>query len=133
MELNDEVRQRLVEIIKYSKLSKRQFTLSLGLPPSSLGKILNGKTRALSNTIITVLELKYGINPIWLETGESKKYKDVIVTLDKDEAILLEQSRLLSDYNGDLLKLFLETLLKKQTEKEEEEKAQEKSRKRKDV
>jgi len=116
MLLNESIIERLQEVLNESKLSKRQFADSLGASASSLNDMLSGKPKAISGILVKVLELVYGVNPVWLETGEGKKRKGKIVVTRKIEVDLILQVRDLSAKNQKLLSIVTNALWEQQHE-----------------
>ena len=95
MKLTPDVISRIKEVNKESGLSKRQFSLLLGHSASAIHEIYAGRVKVLSQSNISILELKFGINPHWLETGEGPK-KNAGQYLDNaEELALIELLRLL--------------------------------------
>ena len=63
--------KRLSEIIKYTKLSKKEFALTLGYNNTTLlNNVLSGRNE-ISNTLVKKITAKYpAINTEWIKTGE---------------------------------------------------------------
>ena len=55
-------------------LSQKDFAISIGLTPSSLNDILNGRTKNISKTLLIAIRYVYNINPTWLLTGEGEMF-----------------------------------------------------------
>ncbi len=64
------ISERLKILINYMNLSQKDFAISIGLTPSSLNDILNGRTKNISKTLLIAIRYVYNINPAWLLTGE---------------------------------------------------------------
>ncbi len=79
---------RLHILVDEKKLSGRQFAISIGLQPSSGGKILGGITK-LSQTLANSIELVHGYSAKWLLTGELPKYSSS-KQLIREQQLLLE-------------------------------------------
>ena len=79
---------RLHILVDEKKLSGRQFAISIGLQPSSGGKILGGITK-LSQTLANSIELVHGYSAKWLLTGELPKYSSSKQLL-REQQLLLE-------------------------------------------
>ena len=82
------VLERLHILVDEKKLSGRQFAISIGLQPSSGGKILGGITK-LSQTLANSIELVHGYSAKWLLTGELPKYSSS-KQLIREQQLLLE-------------------------------------------
>ncbi len=82
------VLERLQILVDEKKLSGRQFAISIGLQPSSGGKILGGITK-LSQTLANSIELVHGYSAKWLLTGELPKYSSS-KQLIREQQLLLE-------------------------------------------
>ena len=63
--------KRLSEIIDYTKLSKKEFALTLGYNNTTLlNNVLSGRNE-ISNTLVQKITAKYpAINTEWIKTGE---------------------------------------------------------------
>jgi len=63
--------KRLSEIIDYTKLSKKEFALTLGYNNTTLlNNVLSGRNE-ISNTLVQKITAKYpAINAEWIKTGE---------------------------------------------------------------
>ena len=63
--------KRLVEIIDYTNLSKKEFSLKLGYNNTTLlNNVLSGRNE-ISNTLVQKITAKYpAINTEWIKTGE---------------------------------------------------------------
>ena len=63
--------KRLSEIIDYTKLSKKEFALTLGYNNTTLlNNVLSGRNE-ISNTLVKKITAKYpAINAEWIKTGE---------------------------------------------------------------
>jgi hypothetical protein len=79
---------RLHILVDEKKLSGRQFAISIGLQPSTGGKILGGITK-LSQTLANSIELVHGYSAKWLLTGELPKYSSS-KQLIREQQLLLE-------------------------------------------
>ena len=121
MKINEEILIRLKQIIEESGLSRRQFALGIGHAPSTITEIFTQRIRTLSGSVITILELKYGINPTWLETGMGDKWKHPEKINDHREIVLLRQFRSLTNGNKTMLEAFSETLHRQQGGDDEDE------------
>lgn len=82
------VLERLHILVDEKKLSGRQFAISIGLQPSTGGKILGGITK-LSKTLANSIELVHGYSAKWLLTGELPKYSSSKQLL-REQQLLLE-------------------------------------------
>ena len=96
MKLNEKIILRLQEINKESGLTMRQLSLQIAHSASALHQIYNGHVNVLSKPIISLLEMKYGINPEWLETGKGPKASAGQFINDPHELELLQSYRYLS-------------------------------------
>ena len=78
---------RLHILVDEKKLSGRQFAISIGLQPSSGGKILGGITK-LSQTLANSIELVHGYSAKWLLTGELPKYSSSKQLIHEQQLLL---------------------------------------------
>ena len=81
------VLERLHILVDEKKLSGRQFAISIGLQPSSGGKILGGITK-LSQTLANSIELVHGYSAKWLLTGELPKYSSSKQLIHEQQLLL---------------------------------------------
>ncbi|MES0491961.1 MAG: helix-turn-helix transcriptional regulator [Leptospirales bacterium] len=131
MQINDEVLIRLSQIIEDSGLNRRKFAESIGVSPPTISEIFNNKIHSLSGTITKILELKYGINPIWLETGSGSHYRDSIILTDQEEILFVLNTRKLSLGNKKLLTILCDVFYRQQLEMTEQASADSPVKKRK--
>ena len=78
---------RLHILVGEKKLSGRQFAISIGLQPSTGGKILGGITK-LSQTLANSIELVHGYSAKWLLTGELPKYSSSKQLIHEQQLLL---------------------------------------------
>ena len=109
MKINAAIIKRLQKICDESGLSNRQFSMSLGYAPSVIQEIYSKRIKVLSKSTILILELKYGVNPEWLETGKGPQKAESITTSDKDEIEFLEIYRALRRMKKYMLKSLAKT------------------------
>ena len=81
------VLERLHILVEEKKLSGRQFAISIGLQPSTGGKILGGITK-LSQTLANSIELVHGYSAKWLLTGELPKYSSSKQLIHEQQLLL---------------------------------------------
>ena len=81
------VLERLHILVDEKKLSGRQFAISIGLQPSTGGKILGGITK-LSQTLANSIELVHGYSAKWLLTGELPKYSSSKQLIHEQQLLL---------------------------------------------
>ena len=81
------VLERLHILVDGKKLSGRQFAISIGLQPSTGGKILGGITK-LSQTLANSIELVHGYSAKWLLTGELPKYSSSKQLIHEQQLLL---------------------------------------------
>ena len=81
------VLERLHILADEKNLSGRQFAISIGLQPSSGGKILGGITK-LSQTLANSIELVHGYSAKWLLTGELPKYSSSKQLIHEQQLLL---------------------------------------------
>jgi hypothetical protein len=55
------------------------------MTPGGLSGILTGRSKVLSGMFIKVLEFRFNVNPVWLETGEGSTYVKKFLIEDADE------------------------------------------------
>ncbi|MES0491382.1 MAG: helix-turn-helix transcriptional regulator [Leptospirales bacterium] len=126
MELNDEIRMRLKQVIRESKLSQRKFAENIGITPPSLSGILKNKINTVSVTFVKLLEVRYGVNSVWLETGMGEQYNGTIFVVNPDEVEVVLKIRELNNKYKSLLKTVAETLWDEQTSRKDKVKAKKK-------
>jgi len=68
------ISERLKILINYMNLSQKDFAVSIGLTPSSLNDILNGRTKNISRTLLIAIRYVYNVNPTWLLKGEGEMF-----------------------------------------------------------
>lgn len=119
MKIDSGVLQRLNEVIIDSSLSRRQFALGIGHAPSTITEIFSKRIKTLSGSIITILELKYGINPDWLSTGVKPKYVESVKVNDQTDLELLKKFRSLNKSNKTMVLRFADTLFSQQSNESE--------------
>ena len=118
MKVTKAVIQRLEKIQKESGLSQRQFSLAISYSASTLHQIYNSYVKVISKPVIGLLELKFGVNPEWLETGKGPENTGMICTNDRKEVDHLQGFRRLSPAGKRINATMLEALLlKEETEK----------------
>jgi len=83
-----DVIERLQIVAAETKLSGRQFAVSIGLQPSSGGKIFSRDTK-LTQTVANSIELVHGYSANWLLKGELPKYSSSR-QLNKEQQLLLD-------------------------------------------
>ena len=81
------VLERLHILVEEKKLSGRQFAISIGLQPSTGGKILGGITK-LSQTLANSIELVHGYSAKWLLTEELPKYSSSKQLIHEQQLLL---------------------------------------------
>lgn len=122
MNINEEVKERLMEVITDNSTNKSKFAKSLGLQPSLITDIFSGKAKTISGNILVILQLRYGINHVWLETGSGSKFISQVELLDNDEIELIYYLRTFNKDSKTLLKIIVDTLLKSQEERQAQKK-----------
>ena len=122
MLLNKEILGRLEKFLEENNLSRKQFALSIGAQPSGISEIFNGNISSLSGTTVRIIEVIYGINPKWLETGFGKKFKSTVTITDENECDMIIKTRKLNKENKILLKALIETLWITQSQEIEKKK-----------
>jgi len=81
----NKTRERLKNIIESSGYSLRRFSSEIGITPGGLSGILSGRSKILSGMFLKVLEYRFNVNPVWLETGEGATYIKKFLIEDADE------------------------------------------------
>lgn len=74
----------------------RSFAKEVGITPGGLSGILNGRSKILSGMFLKILEYRFNINPVWLETGEGDTYLKKFHIEDRNEIDLILKYRNLS-------------------------------------
>lgn len=69
------VGDRLSEIINNSGMSQKEFADVLGVSTSTVSRVINGQ-QELNRASKLIICDHFGLNLLWLETGEGKKQKD---------------------------------------------------------
>lgn len=103
MQVTEAVLERLVKVYLESGMSKKGFGLSIGHSRSSITEIFKGRTKNISGATVKILELRYAVNPIWLETGLGKPYNNKLVITKKDSYRLIALFRKLAPESQKLL------------------------------
>ena len=66
---------RFKELRKALNISQTEFGNKIGLAPSSLSDIENGR-KSVSDRIIEILSLKYSVNDEWLRNGKGEMFRE---------------------------------------------------------
>lgn len=114
MELNKGVIARLEALLEDLNLSRGRLAEVLEVEAYVIDGIMKGKRKTIPGPLITLLELKYALNPKWLENGIGEMFKQNLITEDPYEILLLEQSRRLDSTNQELLMTVLNSLVASQ-------------------
>ena len=93
MKITPDIIERLKQINKESGLSQRKFSMLMGHSASAIHEIYVGRVKVLSQANISILEMKFGINPEWLETGKGPKKSGGEFINDPDEIEMLNYYR----------------------------------------
>lgn len=67
------MKDRLKKILKYSGLTQREFAESIGTTQATLSRQLSG-THKIDKQVALSIQAVYGVNPIWLLTGEGEMF-----------------------------------------------------------
>lgn len=110
------MKERIKILRDYLKLSQEELAKELGLKQGSYSDIERGKN-ALSGPVMELLRVKFGVNQVWIETGEgamitSQPYSQainkqiakpsgIIETLQEEIEILQMQVKMLEKQNAD--------------------------------
>ena len=121
MEVTPEILERLDGIIRQSGLSRRQFALSLGNSPSTMTEIFSRRIKNFSGAFLKVLELQYGININWLETGMGRQYCSKIVITHPEEERIIRNYRKLEPHLKEVFLILSETFFLQQAREQPEE------------
>lgn len=65
------MKDRLKKILEYSGLTQREFAESIGTTQATLSRQLSG-THKIDKQVALSIQAVYGVNPIWLLTGEGE-------------------------------------------------------------
>jgi len=68
------MKERLKIIIKSLGINQKKLAESVGLQPSTISDFMNGRFKSLSSDTIEKLYRVYGVNPLWLLTGEGEMF-----------------------------------------------------------
>ena len=55
-------------------MSNGEFSDVLGITPAAVSDMIHGRVKKMSGPIIKLLELKYGVNPAWLLSGDGEMF-----------------------------------------------------------
>ena len=84
------VRTRLRKVVDDSRLSRRAFARRLGYTSSALLDILAGRIGVISGPLLKILELEFGVNPAWLQSGKEPAYlKKETLTDEREKEIII--------------------------------------------
>ena len=103
MELTNEVRERLRQVVNKTGLSQKKFAEKINYSPNKISEILTGSNKALSRQFIQLLEDHFGVNPKWLETGFGSPCILSIQANTIEEQLLLKNFRLLDQTSRNIL------------------------------
>lgn len=115
MKIHPEILTRFQMILDESGLSNRKFAASLGLSPSNITEIMNGRIRTLSGLLTKGMESRYGVNLDWLQNGEGNPYLSSITVSGKEEIALLNRIFSLDKQSLRMVEAFLDTLGKRRS------------------
>jgi transcriptional regulator with XRE-family HTH domain len=87
--------KRLREVRKTLKINQSDFALKIGMAQSGYSQLETGDN-ALTEQNIKLICLIYGVNEIWLRTGEGEMFDQAAKPKDDDEKELLQMFRCLS-------------------------------------
>jgi len=73
---------RLEKIIKDSGKNKKEFAISIGASPGNVGDWLKGRSEPSSRYLLRIHEI-YGVDILWLLTGESEKDHSLSMTVNE--------------------------------------------------
>ena len=78
MDKNEKIRERFADIIENIKeiegISRAEIARSIDVNAATFGKILDGSTQTISNTILHRLKKAYGVNGTRILTGIGEKF-----------------------------------------------------------
>lgn len=84
--------ERLKALRKHKGLTLEKFGKEIGVSAASISSIESGKNGA-SNSTITAICAKFGVNETWLRTGEGEMFEE----LDPDEELMRFVGKLVKD------------------------------------
>ena len=90
MKITKGIINRILQVNQESGLSKRKFSISLGRSPAAIQEIYMGRAKTLSQSIITMLEMRYGVNPQWLQSGKGPAKTGSYFIIKPEEVRLIE-------------------------------------------
>ena len=128
-EIND-ARERLKMILESSGYSLRSFAREIGITPGGLSGILNGRSKILSGMFLKILEYRFNVNPLWLETGEGQTYTKKFLIEDTHEIDLVCKFRKLGNDQKKSITLMTDALYQQTQSKEPREMVAESLRKK---
>lgn len=103
---------RLQQIIEESNLTVKDFASKIGITPSGLSDILNGRTKRISVKVLVAIAKEFGINPDWIRTGKEPKKDDKIrEKLDEPESVENQVHQENADIQSDKILKLLQTIL----------------------
>lgn len=90
-----EILERLIKIAASLDLSQRQLCIGLGVGSSWLPSLKSGRQNALTDTIMMLLQYKWGVNLDWLLTGEGDMFLPATdnLRMTPDEVEIIERYR----------------------------------------
>jgi len=113
MKITPQILERLDEVIRDTHLTRSKFAEVNGFSRGTLGDIFRERIGTLSNCMINLLQLKYSINPVWLETGEGEKQIDSAIVTDPEELRHLFLFRRLREKDKNSIEGLTETFYEK--------------------
>ncbi len=112
--LNGNILERLDCLIRESGMNQKEFARLVGMSPSAITELLNGRVKKISNPFLLILFLQFGIRKQWLLTGEGAMSNPVIKTKTGFEVNILASYRKLSATNLRAFKVICDAMNEKQ-------------------
>lgn len=99
--------ERLKKIREHFNLSQKDFAKKINLSQNAISTFESGNRNLSDRTIHDICNV-YGVSETWLRTGDGKMFAD----LTRDEKLVMEFGRILTDDDCGIKKRIIETLVK---------------------
>ena len=119
-DIND-TRKRIKAIIESSGYSLRGFAREVGITPGGLSGIINGKSKIISGMFLKILEFRFNVNPLWLETGEGPVYQKDFHLENSAEIDMILKFRKLAKEQQQSINVMIDALYQQVRQNEEQE------------
>ncbi|UML78930.1 helix-turn-helix domain-containing protein [Leptospira kirschneri] len=70
--------ERIRKILEESGLSQKDFAEKIGIPPTTLNGLFNGRANSPSAEMILAITENFGVSPLWILTGKGPRLTTVL-------------------------------------------------------